>query len=118
MIVASFVAILAAGLSALGWYVNRRVAAWSSVLQRLSAAEAKLDLVDVSGTHGNRTAIEHLRREVDALEAAERRDVAELAGRISSNSLSMAQLSERLNSHVWQNRQPPRANDRGASGDT
>lgn len=101
IIVSVFIAVLAAGLSALGWYVNRRVAAWASVLQRIAAVEAKNSLIDVGGTHGNRTAIEQLRRDVEALEDLHRRDLVGVDSRVGQLGLSMAQLAERVNAYAW-----------------
>lgn len=99
--VGAFITILAAGLSALGWYINRRVAAWTSVQARLAAIESKLDLVDVSGTHGNRTAIDQLRRDLEGLEDLHRRDLADVAAKHGTMALGVAQLAERLNSYTW-----------------
>lgn len=117
LIVASFVAILAAGLSMLGWYVNRRVAAWASVLQRLAAVEAKANLVDVAGTHGNRVAIDQLRRDIEALEDLHRKDLIDVDRRIASSTLSMAQLAERVNAYAWRG-QPGRQSGDRSSGPT
>lgn len=101
---ALLVAAFAAGLSALGWYLNRRISAWINVLQRLSKVEEKVSLVDVAGTHGNREAINQIRRDVELHEQEAARLAADLSGKIASTQLTIAQLAERLNGHVWQTR--------------
>lgn len=105
-IIGSFTVLLASGLTLLGWYVNRRVAAWTEVQRRLSKVETKADMVDVRGTTGNTVAIDQLRRDIEALEGLHRRDVADLDQRIASSQLSQAQLAERLNAFTW-GRRPP-----------
>lgn len=122
LIVACFVAILGAGLSTLGWYVNRRVAAWFALSSRLAAVEAsqagleaKIGLVDVGGTVGNRAQIDQLRKDVDTLEALHRHDVADIGQRMATAALGQAQLAERLNSYTWGRRTDER---RPTSGHT
>jgi hypothetical protein len=106
LVVSSFAVLLAASLSALGWWLNRRTAAHIDLLTRVAKLEEKASLMDVGGTHGNRVAIDQLRRELDALESLHRRDVAEIGERISSNGLSIGQLAERLNGWVWREGRP------------
>lgn len=119
LIVASFVATLSFGLTALGWFITRRVAAWTTTLTRLSAVEGKLSVLDVAGTQGNKHAIDELRRDIDNLEALHRRDLIDVDRRIVSQSLTMAQLAERLNSYTWGRRSDRhRDEDRPPSGNT
>lgn len=101
VMVASMAVLLAAGLSALGWYINRRVAAWTSVLSRLSSVEGKVSLIDASGTHRNTEGLALIRRDLERLEQLHRRDLVDVDRRIASATLSQAQLAERLNAYTW-----------------
>lgn len=110
-------AAFAFGLSTLGWYLNRRISAWINVLQRVAKLEEKASLLDVGGTHGNREAITQLRRDIELHETESARLGSDIAGKIAATQLSIAQLAERLNSHVWQTRrQELDAEDRRPSG--
>lgn len=113
LVIGCMTVILGAGLTGLGWYVNRRVAAWTSVLARLTAVEAKMALVDAAGTHRNREALTQMRRDFEALEDLHRRDLTEVDRRLASAALSQAQLAERLNSYTWGRRtdRHPRSDD-------